>query len=174
MRVSQVAYDRFKERVEAEGVTQTYLLEVTIIQGLEKRSYQVGTEAHPVVRYYYPPKTGKTRRRRGATGEKELRLWIGSTAWNKLEAEADATGESKSRIVNRLFLTHQWITETQRRLNREAEERIANYEFILPEPPTPEMVENSRRELDRIITEREERWERFAQQVIASRVEREE
>ena len=102
VRVSDEAYERFEERVTEEGTTKSGLLERMVIQGLPRYSWHTG-EMGTNQYYWDEPKNPKTRKRRGKAGDRQISLWISSTAWRKLEIHADTIGESKSRIIDRLL-----------------------------------------------------------------------
>lgn len=123
-KVSPEAYERLKERAIEERLTQSRLLERMIIQGLPR--YASGTGEMGTNRYYWhKPEEAKTRRRKGTSGTKQLNLWIGSTAWRKLDIHADTIGESKARILDRLLKTYRFLTPQGKERNRLYAEKLA-------------------------------------------------
>ena len=173
--MSEEAYRRLTERAKHEGLTKTRLLERTIEIGIQKHStHTASTNEH-----HWPPPTGEPRRRRANTGTRELRLWIGSTAWRKVEAEADARGESKSRVIDRLLRTHQWLTPAAKQRNEDYRERLRAeaeaYENRTITPPTPEQVEDYQRrvrEFNELQADRQTCWKQLTQSLVAAYLKR--
>lgn len=88
-----------------------------LIQGLPKYcsvTGELGTNWY----YWDEPIEPKTHRRKGKVGQKQLNLWISSTAWRKLDVHADTIGESKSRILDRLLKEYKFLSEEGRERNR--------------------------------------------------------
>ena len=116
-RVTQEAFERLKEQADKEGKTRSELLERMLIQGLPKYCSETGELG--TNRYYWDePIEPKTHRRKGKGGQKQLNLWISSTAWRKLDVHADTIGESKSRILDRLLKEYKFLSEEGRERNR--------------------------------------------------------
>ena len=113
-RVTPEAFERLKEQAEREGKTRSEVLERMLIQGLPRYASltgELGTD-----RYHW--EEPKTHRRRGKGGEKQLNLWVSSTAWRKLAVHADTIGESKSRILDRLLKEYRFLSEEGKERNK--------------------------------------------------------
>ena len=122
-RVTQEGFGRLKEQAEKEGKTRSEVLERMLIQGLP--SYCSPTTDLGTNRYHWDePIEPKTHRRMGKGGQKQLNLWVSSTAWKKLEVHADTIGESKSRILDRLLKEYRFLSEEGKERNRLYEEKV--------------------------------------------------
>ena len=123
-RVTHEAFERLKEQADKEGKTRSEVLERMLIQGLP--SYCSPTTDLGTNRYHWDePIEPKTHRRKGKGGQKQLNLWVSSTAWKKLEVHADTIGESKSRILDRLLKEYRFLSEEGKERNRRYEEDCA-------------------------------------------------
>ena len=117
------AFERLKEQADKEGKTRSEVLERMLIQGLP--AYCSATGELGTNRYYWDePIEPKTHRRKGKGGQKQLNLWVSSTAWKKLEVHADTIGESKSRILDRLLKEYRFLSEEGKERNRLYEEKV--------------------------------------------------
>lgn len=122
-RVTDEAAERLRDEAKARGVTQSALLERILLQDIPR--YASHTTELGTNRYHWDtPSEPKVRRRKGKVGAKALNLWVGSTAANKLDIHADTTGESKSRLVDRLIKEHRFLTPEEQERNRTYEERM--------------------------------------------------
>ena len=126
-RVTDEAADRLRDEAKTRGITQSALLERILTQDIPRYASHTGELG--TNRYHWDtPKEPKVRRRRGKVGGRAINLWVGSTAANKLEIHADTTGESKSRLVDRLIREHRFLTQEEHERNRAYAERMGRME----------------------------------------------
>ena len=123
-RVTHEVFERLKEQADKEGKTRSEVLERMLIQGLPVYGSHTGELGTNRYRWDEPIEP-KTHRRKGKGGQKQLNLWVSSTAWKKLEVHADTIGESKSRILDRLLKEYRFLSEEGKERNRRYEEDCA-------------------------------------------------
>ena len=123
-KIGSEAYEKLKARAAHEGITQSALIERMLINGLP--SYvSHASEVNTTNRYFWnEPNEPLTRSRKGSTGKHQINLWIGSTAWKKLEVHADTIGQSKARILDRLIRCYKFLSEAGKQRNRDHAERM--------------------------------------------------
>ena len=122
-RVTHEVFERLKEQADKEGKTRSEVLERMLIQGLPVYGSHTGELGTNRYRWDEPIEP-KTHRRKGKGGQKQLNLWVSSTAWKKLEVHADTIGESKSRILDRLLKEYRFLSEEGKERNRRYEEKV--------------------------------------------------
>lgn len=106
-------------------------------------------------------------RYKGTKGDVQLNERISTTAWKTLDCHSTATKMSKARIIQELLLTYKPVSEAQREANRIYREKGRQWkQEWQANPPqliaqTPEQMEATRKEWERIEAESEARWERI-------------
>lgn len=101
VRVTEESYERLKAASREWGQTLTQSLERIVLLDLPKHSYQMA-DLPPTTRYLWKDYQERPKRRKTG-GTKQLNLWVGSTAWRKIDRHSARDGFSKARVVETLL-----------------------------------------------------------------------
>jgi hypothetical protein len=119
VRVSETAYQRLTREAEQLGMSQQDLLTRMLLKGLPRYSSLSSTfgETHVWRKELLYPNSQPCRYKKG--GEKQLNLFISSTAWNKLHSHKTATKLSKARIVDAVIRLYRFLTPEEAQRHRD-------------------------------------------------------